>query len=50
MAAATGITYKPCGAGGGDIGIALTSDKEALSRFCTAASDKKIFINRCGDG
>jgi phosphomevalonate kinase len=48
MAAAKGITYKPCGAGGGDIGIALTSDKEALSRFCKAASDKKFLLMDVG--
>lgn len=28
-----GVTYKPCGAGGGDIGVAMSSDREALARF-----------------
>ncbi|MEM1433597.1 MAG: hypothetical protein AAGG11_06045 [Pseudomonadota bacterium] len=28
-----GVLYKPCGAGGGDIGIAITDDTEALQRF-----------------
>ncbi|MEM1231538.1 MAG: hypothetical protein AAGI15_13435 [Pseudomonadota bacterium] len=33
LAAKSGVTYKPCGAGGGDCGIAISSDVEALSRF-----------------
>ena len=32
-----GIVYKPCGAGGGDIGIALTEDRAALAGFAAAA-------------
>lgn len=32
-AAACGVTYKPCGAGGGDIGIALSSDPLRLREF-----------------
>jgi phosphomevalonate kinase len=28
-----GMVYKPCGAGGGDFGIALTDDPERLERF-----------------
>ena len=32
-----GIVYKPCGAGGGDVGIALTEDLSALSGFAAAA-------------
>ena len=31
------LVYKPCGAGGGDIGIALGTDSEALQRFASAA-------------
>ena len=32
-----GIVYKPCGAGGGDVGIALTEDRAALAGFAAAA-------------
>jgi phosphomevalonate kinase len=28
-----GVVYKPCGAGGGDIGIALARDSAALNDF-----------------
>jgi hypothetical protein len=28
-----GLIYKPCGAGGGDVGIALGADNAALERF-----------------
>jgi len=31
------VVYKPCGAGGGDIGIVLASDNSAISRFCEQA-------------
>ncbi len=34
-----GILYKPCGAGGGDIGIALAEDPEALRAFTTAVKN-----------
>lgn len=33
----SGVVYKPCGAGGGDIGIALADDPEALNRFGSVA-------------
>jgi phosphomevalonate kinase len=32
-----GLVYKPCGAGGGDIGIALSADGEQLIRFVEEA-------------
>ncbi len=32
------LVYKPCGAGGGDIGIALGTDPEALQRFASTAN------------
>lgn len=32
-AAACGVTYKPCGAGGGDIGIAISNDPLRLREF-----------------
>ena len=31
------LVYKPCGAGGGDLGIALASDAESLAAFVEAA-------------
>jgi phosphomevalonate kinase len=33
LAAASGVLYKPCGAGGGDIGIAISDDPLALTHF-----------------
>lgn len=38
LADGLGITYKPCGAGGGDLGVAMTSDEEALARFRAGAT------------
>ncbi|HET7676135.1 MAG TPA: hypothetical protein VFL54_11480 [Gammaproteobacteria bacterium] len=37
IAADCGVVYKSCGAGGGDIGIALAADAEALERFAGRA-------------
>lgn len=37
LAASCGVVYKPCGAGGGDIGIVLASDKSAMIGFCAQA-------------
>lgn len=31
------VVYKPCGAGGGDVGVALATDAAALERFLTTA-------------
>lgn len=36
-AAAHGAVYKPCGAGGGDVGIAVTAAEESLASFTDAA-------------
>lgn len=33
LATASGVLYKPCGAGGGDIGIGFADDPHALRRF-----------------
>lgn len=33
------VAYKPCGAGGGDIGIVMGTSGDSISRFCAAASD-----------
>jgi len=32
------VIYKPCGAGGGDVGIVLSSDKDAVDRFTVEAA------------
>lgn len=33
LASRCGVVYKPCGAGGGDIGVGMSRDPEALARF-----------------
>lgn len=33
LAADSGVVYKTCGAGGGDVGVALTCDPDALNHF-----------------
>ena len=40
-AAGAGVVYKPCGAGGGDIGVVLATDSASLASFEEAAA-------RCG--
>jgi phosphomevalonate kinase len=37
LAARSGVTYKPSGAGGGDLGLALSADQEKLEHFCQAS-------------
>ena len=44
IASELGLVYKPCGAGGGDIGIAFGFEPEALNRFCQQVTTLK-FIN-----
>mgnify|MGYP002011128263 FL=1 len=39
LAAAAGVLYKPCGAGGGDIGIGFSDDPGALAVFQRKATD-----------
>ncbi len=34
-----GALYKPCGAGGGDMGVALSKDADALRRFAASATE-----------
>jgi phosphomevalonate kinase len=34
-----GVVYKPCGAGGGDIGIAVATDRDRLDAFASVAVD-----------
>lgn len=38
LARQSGVTYKTCGAGGGDIGLALALDADRLTRFCRQAT------------
>jgi phosphomevalonate kinase len=37
LARQAGVVYKPCGAGGGDIGLGIATDPEALAGFRSAA-------------
>lgn len=39
LAGEAGVFYKPCGAGGGDYGIALTTDNDALLEFREQANN-----------
>lgn len=42
IAAGNQLIYKPCGAGGGDIGIAIGQDPAALTRFCEQAEQNQF--------
>lgn len=44
LAARHGVLYKPCGAGGGDMGIAISDDATALAAWCKAASTAQLSI------
>ena len=37
LATASGLVYKPCGAGGGDVGVAVADSPEPLPRFAASA-------------
>ncbi len=37
-----GLIYKPCGAGGGDVGIALSRDERHLEQFAARAADRGV--------
>lgn len=39
LAALKGVVYKPCGAGGGDVGIAISTNATSLHEFTGAAAD-----------
>ena len=50
-----GVVYKSCGAGGGDLGIALASDPDRLRAFETGVSDRggvplNLAISKSGAG
>jgi phosphomevalonate kinase len=38
----TGVVYKPCGAGGGDVGMVLATDPGEIERFMKLAASMKI--------
>lgn len=42
LAQSCGVIYKPCGAGGGDIGAAFSDDSERLERFSLRANDINV--------
>jgi len=44
LAATAGVIYKPCGAGGGDVGIALSADTAALDAFASEAKAQNYNI------
>lgn len=43
QATGQGLVYKPCGAGGGDLGIALGTDPTRLDEFVTTAVDNGFY-------
>lgn len=44
LAARHGVLYKPCGAGGGDMGIAISNDANALAAWCEEAKTGPLSI------
>ena len=40
VAADAGVIYKPCGAGGGDMGVVLTDNLDAMTAFCEQATQQ----------
>lgn len=44
LARRCGVLYKPCGAGGGDTGVALSEDAEALSAFRAAVTQAGLAL------
>jgi len=42
MATGRNIVYKPCGAGGGDIGVVFAADEESVVEFCERAGKHKF--------
>lgn len=44
MATNQGIIYKPCGAGGGDIGIVLANSRLSVDNFCQKATDDGFVV------
>lgn len=52
-AAAAGVIYKPCGAGGGDVGVVFADDEAAVEAFVSNVVPPnfralKMSIDRCG--
>jgi phosphomevalonate kinase len=41
-AEAAGLVYKPCGAGGGDVGIVLSSRVESIAEFVDRAKEQSF--------
>ena len=38
------VLYKPCGAGGGDMGVAISTDRDALEAFNTRAASQELTV------
>ena len=47
LATKNGVTYKPSGAGGGDIGVAFATDPRGAQRFRDAAGDEGFLVLSC---
>ena len=47
-AAAMGLVYKPCGAGGGDVGILLGASDEQLDEFVVGRVASRCHVLECG--
>ena len=45
IAEANGVVYKPCGAGGGDLGIAISDEPDQLDRFARGISHNYATID-----
>ncbi|MEM7612196.1 MAG: hypothetical protein AAF270_10975 [Pseudomonadota bacterium] len=48
LASDVGVVYKPCGAGGGDFGIALSMDDDAMRAFVSLARDNGFSLPELG--
>ena len=44
LASACGMVYKPCGAGGGDVGLAVADSPEPLPRFLALAEARGFTV------
>jgi phosphomevalonate kinase len=42
IADSLGVVYKPCGAGGGDLGIAISRDESELAAFVDSARQQNF--------
>ena len=50
LAADARLVYKPCGAGGGDIGIVLSENEDAMREFCDRAARQSFQVLEIASG